>query len=98
MTERRGYTILEVLVSSVVLGLMLGVVTFGVLHLSRSSKRTSETLSQIQEALLLLERMRIELAGVVMNPLAGGVGHRDNSFLISEPYGTSIEYVYETGS
>jgi prepilin-type N-terminal cleavage/methylation domain-containing protein len=93
--RRRGFTLLEVLIAAVVFGLVLGAVLFGYDALTRQSQRAAVALDQMQEALLLLENVRMELSSLVMNPLASDKDHLGNSFVISKPYGSSIQFVVE---
>jgi prepilin-type N-terminal cleavage/methylation domain-containing protein len=93
--KKRGFTMLEVLIAVVIFVLALGAVVYGFDALSRQSKVASASLSQIQEALLLMETARMELASMVVNPVAFENEHLGNSFVISKPYGSSIQFVTE---
>ena len=92
---RRGLSILEVLIASVILSVLITMATVGFNMLGKQSSHAFESLSQTQDALLLLETIRLELASLVMNPFAEPKDHEGNSFLISQPYGTSIQFVTE---
>jgi len=94
-SECRGFTLLEALISMAVLIVVITVLTEGVRLMSCQLKRATGGLGQIQQATLLLERIRTELSSAVMNPLIGSHDHQGNSFLISEPNGTSIQFVTE---
>jgi hypothetical protein len=63
--------------------------------MTRQSTRAFYTLSQTQDALLLIETIRLELASLVLNPFSDANDHEGNSFLISKPNGTSIQFVME---
>ena len=95
MRTKRGFTILEVLIAAVVFALALGAVIYGYDAISRQSVHASAALDQMQEALLLIENLRMELSSLVMNPLNTDADHLGNSFYISKPYGSSIQFVTE---
>lgn len=92
---RRGLTFVEVLVGAVVMALLATIGLAGFHALGRQSGHATESLARVQEALLLLETIRLELASIVMNPFADPRDHEDNSFVISRPHGTSIQFVTE---
>jgi hypothetical protein len=93
--SRRGLSMLEVLIGSVILALLIGISMAGFNMLGRQSKHAFESLGQAQEAQLLLETIRLELSSMVMNPFADPKDHEGNSFIISRPNGTSIQFVTE---
>lgn len=88
-------TILEVLVGAV-LGLMfLGVLHGGQRLLDRQSRQASDGVDQTHAALLLLETIRMDLEALVLNPVSHPDDHAGQSFLLSHPDGTSIQFVSE---
>lgn len=92
---RRGFTLLEVLVAAGIFALALGAVITGYDALSRQNQHATVALNQMQEALLLVENVRMELSSMVMNPLNTDADHLGNTFIISKPYGSSIQFVTE---
>ena len=95
MSSRRAFTMVEVLIGSLILLLLMGISIAGFNMLGKQSKHAFESLSQSQEAQLLLENVRLELTSMVMNPFADPKDHEGNSFVISKPNGTSIQFVTE---
>jgi hypothetical protein len=93
--RRRAITIVEVLIAAVLLVMIGGVLisAFGVLD--RQSRTASDALWQTQEALELLDSIRTELGSMVLNPLPDPARHHGNAFIISQPNGTSIQFVTE---
>lgn len=92
---RRALSVVEVLIGSVILALLVGMSMAGFNMLGKQSNHAFETLSQTQDALILFESIRLELASLVMNPFGEPKDHEGNSFLISRPNGTSIQFVTE---
>lgn len=92
---RRGLSIVEILIGSVIMALLVGFAMAGFNMLGKQSTHAFESLTQTQDALLLLESIRLELGSLVMNPFNEPKDHEGNSFLISRPYGTSIQFVTE---
>lgn len=93
MTARRGLTLVEVLVGTGMLVTLTAVLVAGSSALGRQSKAAFSAASQVQDALLLLETMRADMAGIVMNPLPDAEAHEGNSILVSQPNRTSIQFV-----
>lgn len=93
--SRRGLSVVEVLIGTVILSLLVGFAMAGFNMLGKQSTHAFESLSQTQDALILLESIRLELASLVMNPFADAKDHEGNSFMISRPNGTSIQFVTE---
>ena len=93
--KRRAYSVLEVLIATVILGLVLGVAVSGFNMLNHRTRRAFDSLGRTQSALLLLETMRMELSSMVMNPVPAAKDHEGNSFIISKPNRTSIQFVTE---
>ena len=92
---RRAFTIVELMVSAAIMSTLMGVIFTGVHMLTKQSKSAYDELGQTQEALHLIENIRLELASLVLNPFASAADHQGNSFLISKPNGTSIQFVTE---
>lgn len=92
---KSGFTVVEILIGSVILGLAVGMILSMFHGMTRQSAHAFHTLSQTQDALLLLETIRLELGSLVLNPFADARDHEGNSFLISRPNGTSIQFVTE---
>ena len=92
---KRGFTMLEVAIGAAIMLVIVGVLGAGLSLMNRQSRRAFDALSQMQDALLLMETIRMELSAIVMNPQADQRNHRGNSFLISVPNGTSIQFVTE---
>jgi len=93
--KRRAASLVEILVASGLVAVIAGALFAGFGTFTRQSSRASERLWQTQEALLLLDGLHRELSGMVMNPVADPRLHQGNSFLISQPNGTSIQFVTE---
>jgi len=93
--ESRGISVLELLIAAAILSLVIGVVINVVHTMTRQSSYAFNALSQIQDAMLLLETVRLELSSMVLNPFNDGSLHEGNSFLISKPLGNSIQFVTE---
>lgn len=92
---KRGISVVEVMIGTVILALLVGMSMAGFNMLGKQSSHAFESLTQTQDALLLLETIRLELGSLVMNPFNEAKDHEGNSFLISKPYGTSIQFVTE---
>lgn len=92
---RRAITIIEVLIGSVLFVVLIGMVMLAMNTLGKQSSHAFEGITQTQDALMLLESIRLELSSMVMNPFHDPKEHEGNSFLISRPYGTSIQFVTE---
>jgi len=93
--NRRGVTLIEMLVGASILVTMLFVLYGGLHTMERQAHCSSNSLAQVQEGLLLMEAIRIELASLVLNPFSNAADHEGNSFVISKPNGTSIQFVME---
>lgn len=93
--RRAGVTILELLIAVVLLALVMGATTGGFQAMSLQSYHAADTLATTRKALALMEEIRLELASLVMNPFADGRLHHRNSFVISRPHATSIQFVTE---
>ena len=83
------------MVSAAIMSSLMGVIFTGTHMLTKQSKSIYDELGQTQEALHLIENIRLELASLVLNPFANAADHLGNSFLISKPNGTSIQFVTE---
>jgi len=90
-----GFSIVEVLIGAVILATLIGILMSGTTMLGRQSNRAFDALSQIQDVQLLMETVRLELASIVMNPFGKARHHENNSFVISQPNRTSIQFVTE---
>lgn len=93
--RHHGVSLVELVVVAAILAVLMGGVYMATTQLNRQSSHASVGLTQVQEALLFLESVRMELSSIVMNPMADGSDHRGNSFTISEPNGSSIQFVTE---
>jgi len=94
-SRRRATTLVEFMVGIVILATLIGVIFSLSNMMSRQSRYTYGNLSQTQDAFFLLENMRLELQSMVMNPFEDARDHEGNSFVISEPTGSSIQFVTE---
>lgn len=92
---RRGTTILELVVGFALLTVLIAIAVGCSNLLNRQSRRAFDSLGQAQEVTLLLENIRLELASMVMNPTEDARAHENNSFVISQPNRTSIQFVTE---
>jgi prepilin-type N-terminal cleavage/methylation domain-containing protein len=92
---KRGLTLVEILLGAVILSVIMGFATAGFNLLTRQSRHAFASLSQMQDAELLLETIRLEASSIVLNPFADARLHHGNSFIISEPHGSSIQFVME---
>lgn len=90
---RRGFTLLEVSIGAALLAVVGGVLMQGFRMMTLQSERASGMLGQTQVALTLLETLRLELGSTVMNPVADADDHEGNSFAISSPNASSIQFV-----
>lgn len=91
---KRGVTMVETVVALAAAASLLGVL-FACHHmLERQTRIAGEGLDQAQAATRLMERIRLELSGMVMNPLPHPADHRGNSLLVSE-HGNAIQFVTE---
>jgi hypothetical protein len=93
--RRRALTILELLIAFSLFFVIFGVAVSALRVLGRQAGSATETLNQTQAALLLLERIRLEISSIVLNPVALPILHQDHSFVITRPNGTSIDFVTE---
>lgn len=93
--KRRGFTLLELAVGTALFAVVGGILMQGFRMMTMQSQRASDMLGQTQAALLLLETLRLELGSMVMNPIADADEHEGNSFVISAPNRTSIQFVTE---
>jgi hypothetical protein len=98
--KRAGFTLAECSISTSILAIVIVSILGVVRLLDRQSRSAFESLGQTQDALLLLESIRLELGSLVMNPTGDAQKHRGNSFVISTPHQSSIQLVTErrTGS
>lgn len=92
---RRGFTLVEVLVTAVLLTVAVTSLVLGMSFLGVQTEKTSRSTDQVDAAINLLETFRLELSNAVVNPMAHPSQHLGNSFLISKPNGTSIQFVTE---
>ncbi|MBI4859735.1 MAG: hypothetical protein HY815_05665 [Candidatus Riflebacteria bacterium] len=92
---RPGLTVVEILVGTAILCALVGAILGVTRGMHHQSIRTVGRLSQMQDALLLLETIRLELASLVLNPFEDARDHENNSFVISRPHGRSIQFVTE---
>jgi len=90
-----GLTVVEILIGLVILVLVISMIVSMVSTMTRQSTRAFHTLSQTQDALMLIETIRLELGSLVLNPFADARDHDGNAFLLSKPNGTSIQFVME---
>jgi len=91
--DRRGVSLVDVLVAASLMGLLLGV-SMGLLRLVEgSSRRIADRVQHLQQSLVMMEDIRCELASLHLNPLVDPRLHEGNSFRISRPNGTSIQFV-----
>ncbi len=93
--RRRGLTLLELVIAVSLMAVVIGTAASGFGMLSRQSVHAADTLTQTRKVMQLLEEVRLELSSLVMNPFADGRLHYRNSFVISRPHGTSIQFVTE---
>ena len=94
MRNARGFTVLETLIGGAVLASLAAVAIQGLGGMSRQSDRAGAILHQTQEALTLLETLRLELSSMVMNPLPEPANHRGNSLEITDD-GRRLQFVAE---
>lgn len=93
--EKQGVTLLELLIAFGLFGLVSGAVFGSVDLLGRQSRQAFQAAAQTRAALMLIEQLRVELSSMVLNPFQDARYHEGNSFLISSPFGTSIQFVME---
>lgn len=91
----QGVTVLELVLALGLFGLVAGAVFGSVDLMGRQSRQAFHATAQTRAALMLLEQLRVELSSMVLNPFQDARYHEGNSFIISRPYGTSIQFVME---
>lgn len=92
-TRRRAATVLEVMISIALFALVLAGAAGGFRMMAKQSASAGDSLEQTRRAMAFLDEVRLELGSMVMNPFGDPRGHDCNSFVISRPFGTSIQFV-----
>lgn len=91
--NRRGFTLVEAGIATVILAVVLGVAVHGLHVAGRQSRFAMDALAQTQDVEIFMETVRQELTAMVMNPLPAGQLHEGNTFMRSEPNHTGIQFV-----
>jgi hypothetical protein len=94
--RRRAVSLPELSIAVGLLVIIIGVAISGLKLMGVEARNATETLNQTQSALLLMERIRLELSSIVLNRRQISALHQNNSFWISQPNGSSIQFVTES--